>query len=30
MAEKVIDSGVALEKLNELIEYNKGGILCIS
>ena len=30
MAERVIDSGVALEKLNELIEYNKGGILCIS
>lgn len=30
LAEKVIDSGVALEKLNDLIEYNKGGVLCIS
>ncbi len=30
LAEEIIDSGVALKKLNELIEYNKGGMLCIS
>lgn len=30
VAQQIIDSGDALKKLNELIEYNKGGILCIS
>ncbi len=30
LAEKMIDSGMALDKLNELIEYNRGESLCIS
>lgn len=30
LAKKIIDSGIALEKLNELIEYNRGETLCIS
>ena len=30
LAAEIIDSGIALKKLNELIEYNRGETLCIS
>lgn len=30
LAEEIIDTGIALKKLNQLIEYNRGENLCIS